>query len=78
MTYIGGEQLNWKLAYEETGIGEKMFYVYNQRILIVIFDSARVFDPGGEDLMDKESQSNLIPQYQTMIHPNIHASVRTL
>ena len=49
-------------AYEETGIGEKMFDVYNQRMLIVIFDSARIFDPGGEDLMGKESQSNLIQQ----------------
>ena len=49
-------------AYEDTRIGKIMFDVYNQRMLIVIFDSARVFDPGGEDLMDKESQSNLIQQ----------------
>ena len=33
-------------AYEENRIGEKIFDMYNQRMLI-IFDSARVFDPGG-------------------------------
>ena len=47
-------------AYERTGTREKLFAVYNQRMLIVIFDSARVFDPRGEALMDKECISNLI------------------
>ena len=28
--------------------GEKMFVVFNQRMLIAVLDSARVFDPGGQ------------------------------
>jgi hypothetical protein len=29
--------------------GEQIFVVYNQRMLIAVLDSARVFDPGGQD-----------------------------
>ena len=54
--------LHWREVYEENGIGEIMFDVYNQRMLIVIFESARIFAPGGEDLMDNDSQRNLIQQ----------------
>jgi hypothetical protein len=36
--------------------GEKMFVLYNQSMLIAVFDSARVFDPGGYT-MNKEYQS---------------------
>jgi hypothetical protein len=41
------EHLSW------IGNGENMFVVYNLRMLIAVFDSARVFDPGG-NTMNKE------------------------
>jgi hypothetical protein len=43
--------------------GEQMFVVYNQRMLIAVLDSARVFDPGGQDNeMEKVNQN--IPAQQ--------------
>jgi hypothetical protein len=33
--------------------GEQMFAVYNLRMLIAVFDSARVFDPGGNTMNNK-------------------------
>ena len=43
-------------AYAMIENGELMFVVDNQRKLIVIFDSARVFDPGGGSTKDKRYQ----------------------
>ena len=43
--------------------GEQMFGVYNQRMLIAVLDSARVFDPGGQDKkMEKVNQNILVQQ----------------
>jgi hypothetical protein len=43
--------------------GEQMFVVYNQRMLIAVLDSARVFDPGGQDnKMEKVNQNILFQQ----------------
>ena len=47
-------------VYGVTDNGEQMFDVYKQRMLIVVFDSARVFDPGGESTMYNKYQSNLL------------------
>ena len=46
-------------VYGRTEKGENMFVVYKQRMLIVIFDSARVFDPGGDSTKEKKYQHNL-------------------
>ncbi len=48
-----------------------MIVVYTQCMLIVVFGSARVVDPGGSDTMDKKPQDNLVKQQNTAIHPNI-------
>ena len=48
-----------------TGIdnGEQMFLVFNQRMLITVLNSARVFDPGGKDQkMKKVNQDILVQQ----------------
>ena len=43
--------------------GEQMFVVYNQRMLIAVLNSARVFDPGGQDKkMEKVNQNILVQQ----------------
>jgi hypothetical protein len=43
--------------------GEQMFVGYNQRMLIAVLDSARVFDPGGQDnKMEKVNQNILVQQ----------------
>jgi hypothetical protein len=43
--------------------GEQMFVVYNQRMLIAVLDSARVFDPGGqENEMEKVNQNIPVQQ----------------
>jgi hypothetical protein len=48
-------------AFSGTKNGEKMFVVYNQRMLIVVFDKTVVFDPGGIP-REKELQRNLLVQ----------------
>ena len=43
--------------------GEQMFVVFNQRMLIAVLNSARVFDPGGQDKkMEKVNQNILVQQ----------------
>jgi hypothetical protein len=43
--------------------GEQMFVVYNQRMLIAVLDSARVFDPGGQvNTMNIKKPSTRIQQ----------------
>jgi hypothetical protein len=43
--------------------GEQMIVVYSQRMLIAVMDSARVFDPGGQDnKMEKVNQNILVQQ----------------
>ena len=43
--------------------GEQMFVVYNQHMLIAVLDSARVFDPGGQDNeMEKVNQNIPVQQ----------------
>ena len=43
--------------------GEEMFAIYNQRMLIAVLNSARVFDPGGQDKkMEKVNQNILVQQ----------------
>jgi hypothetical protein len=38
--------------------GEQLFVVYNQRMLIAVLDSIRVFDPGGQgNEMEKVNQN---------------------
>jgi hypothetical protein len=39
---------NWE-ALSGLENGEQLFVAYNQRMLIAVLDSARVFDPGGQD-----------------------------
>ena len=51
---------NEQEVYGVTDNGEKMYVVHKQRMLIVVFDSARVFDPGGKSTMDNKYQSTLL------------------
>ncbi len=44
-----------------TESGEEIFAVYIQRLLIVVIDNTKVFDPGGE-IMAKEPSRNLMHQ----------------
>ena len=58
---------------------ERMLVAYIQRILIAVFDSARVLDPGGQDnTMVKVNQNILVQQQQISIHPNKEAYVELL
>ena len=41
--------------------GEQMFLVFNQRMLITVLNSARVFDPGGKDKMKKVNREHPCP-----------------
>jgi hypothetical protein len=53
VTYLGFNVSQWGATKWEAlgGIenGEQMFVAYIQRMLIAVLDSARVFDPGGQD-----------------------------
>jgi hypothetical protein len=42
--------------------GEQMFVVFNQRMLIAVLNSTRVFDPGGQDKKMKKVNQNIIVQ----------------
>ena len=48
-------------VYPGTKVGEEKVAVYNQRMLIAVFDKTKVFDPGGQT-MRKESPTNPVQQ----------------
>ncbi len=47
--------------------GEQMFVVYNQRMLIAVLDSARVFDPGGQDNKMEKVNQNIFPNKEALV-----------
>ena len=48
-------------VYPGTKIGEEMVAVYNQRMLIAVFEKIKVFDPGG-GILKRKSKTNPVQQ----------------